>query len=354
MGAYVMQSLLGPGPVSIEDVPTTLAAPLWHRCHGLTSGLPSAAPVASATLWPAGLERPFDREPEVSLPTREALVRPCELRALGVAVVPCLALTGGRPALVVPVPAGTGWPTACHTLVAAAKRAQLGGRRGRRDELVHAVSHDLRGPLLGAAHLIDLALDGPEVGAPERQALQQAGREVLTAARRLEALHRLLRLDGTPPAPQRVDAGALVRTLAVELEATWPHLRRRLSVAPVLQVHADPRQLQAALRELLDNAFKFSHRAETPEVTVSLHTVPGYAVLAVTDNGPGFSAGHADQLFGLFQRVHLASEFPGLGAGLALVRCMAERHGGWAWADLGTPGRTTFLLALPAAGPHHD
>lgn len=352
--ALVMQSLPSSESVSLADAPAPPPAALrWHGCHGLTSGLPSATSAAPVLHWPADLERPFDAGSEASLPTREALNHPGELRALGVAVVPCLVLSGGRPALAVPVPAGNCWPTACQALVNSAHRAQPGGQSDRADELVHAVAHDLRAPLLGAARLIDLALDGPEVGAPERQAIQQAGHAVRSAAQRLMALRRILHLDHTPPTPQRVDAGAMVRTLAGELEATWPHARRRLSVAPKLEVYADREQLQGALRELLDNAFKFSHRVDTPDVAVSWHAVPDYDVLAVCDNGPGFSAGHAGRLFGLFQRVHLSSEFPGLGAGLALVRRMAEHHGGWAWADLGTPGRTSFLLALPAAGTHH-
>ena len=360
-----MPSMSGHAPASFADpaAPPAAAAlpragaaePHWNRCRGLTSGLPTAAPADPLPSWPAGLPQPFDTPSDAGLPACDALTRPGELRALGVSVVPCLLLAGGRPPVAVPVPAGTDWHRACHTLVAlACGAAQPGGQRSLTDELAHAVSHDLRSPLLSAARLIDLALDGPEVGAAERQILQQAGRAVITVTQRLEALRQFLRLDGEPPAPQQVDAGALVLALAAELDTAWPQPKRRLHVAPGLQVHADPGQLQLALRALLDNAFKFSQRVDAPEISVALHRVPGYAVLAVADNGPGFSASHASKLFGLFQRVHLASEFPGLGAGLALVRRVAERHGGWAWADLGTPGCSVFLLALPEGAPHHD
>lgn len=353
-----MPSLSGQAPLSLAEpaaAPAAAAASRWTTCRWLTGVLPAAAAPDAPPGWPPGLARPFDTPPAAGLPASDALSRPDELRALGVAVVPCLVLTGGRPPLKLPVPAGADWQQACHALA-----AQAGGElpaddpRGTAAALAHAVSHDLRGPLLGAARLIDLALDGPEVGAPERQLLQQAGRAVVTATQRLEALRLFLQLDREPPAPQPVDVNDLLLPLAAELQAAWPHPQRRLQVAPGLRVHADRGQLQLALRQLLDNAYKFSHRVDVPEIRVALHRMPGHAVLAVSDNGPGFSAVHAGQLFGLFQRVHLASEFPGLGAGLALVRRMAERHGGWAWADLGTPGHTTFLLALPEAPPHHD
>lgn len=353
-----MPSMPGQGPVSIAvpaTMPAAASAPRWSRCQFLTSGLPTAAVAELPPSWPAELLPPFDTPPAAGLPTRPALAQPGELRALGVSVVPCLVLEGGRPPVTVPVPVGTSWHHACHTLVAQATEApQPGGLSSTADELARSIAHDLRGPLLTAARLIDLALEGPEVGAAERQVLQQAGLAVLTTTQRLEALRQFLHLDRGPMLRQRVDAGAMVLALAAELEAVWPHPKRRVRVAPALHVHADREQLQLALRQLLDNAFKFSLRVEAPEITVALHRVPGYAVLAMADNGPGFSAAHAGKLFGLFQRVHLASEFPGLGAGLALVRRMAERHGGWAWADLGTPGGTVFLLALPEGESHHD
>lgn len=347
-----MQSLSGTTPVPSIDAPTR--ARHWHRCQRMTSGLAWSAKEVMDLRWPEGLEAPFDTGVEATLMTCEALQCPGELRALSVGVVPCLVLSGGHPPLSQPVPGGTDWSKTCVELVASVNRVPSGSVSGSMDELTHAVSHDVRAPLLGAARLIDLLLEGPEFGTAEREALQQAGCTVRLAVQRLEAIRNVLVLNGSPPAPHRIDAGALVHELATDLEVAWPNARRQLTVTPTLEVYADREQLHLALRELLDNAFKFSHRVDTPEVSVTCHQVPGYDVLAVTDNGPGFNASHADRMFGLFQRMHLASEFPGLGAGLALVRRVAERHGGWAWADLGTPGRTTLLLALAADGTHDE
>jgi signal transduction histidine kinase len=291
---------------------------------------------------------------DATIPMRPALSHPAELRALGVSVVPCLVLATGQPATTVPVPAGASWHAACLRLTTQAQPSTPpASLPATTDDLVRHLAHELRAPLLSSTQLIDLVLDGPELGPAERHALQQASRSVHNAAQRLDALRRHLHLAHVPVAPQCVDASALLLSLAAELDAVWPHRGRRLHVAPGLQVHADPDLLRLALRELLDNAFKFSRASAAPEVTLTLHPVPGHVVLALADNGPGFSAAHAGRLFALFERVHLASEFPGLGTGLALVRRVAERHGGWAWADLGTPGRTTFLLALPQGPERH-
>ena len=77
--------------------------------------------------------------------------------------------------------------------------------------------------------------------------------------------------------------------------------------------------------------------------------VPDQTMYWVRDNGVGFNPQRADRLFGVFQRLHRASEFEGTGIGLALCRRILERHGGHIWAE-STPGEgSCFYFALPDA-----
>lgn len=73
------------------------------------------------------------------------------------------------------------------------------------------------------------------------------------------------------------------------------------------------------------------------------------AVIAVADGGIGFDMKHHDRIFGIFERLHRTEEYPGTGVGLAIVRKVAERHGGRAWAQSTIGSGSTFFLAIPAA-----
>jgi signal transduction histidine kinase len=99
-----------------------------------------------------------------------------------------------------------------------------------------------------------------------------------------------------------------------------------------------------ALRRALDNLLENAEVHGEGEVTVSLTFMDGRAVLAVTDEGPGFAAGEVDHAFDRFWRGPDARGRPGSGLGLAIVRATAERHGGTVTAN-----GATVRIALPAA-----
>jgi two-component system, NtrC family, sensor kinase len=112
----------------------------------------------------------------------------------------------------------------------------------------------------------------------------------------------------------------------------------------------DPRLLRVALRDLLHNAWKFS--AASTRAFVEVGTQRGAQedmVFFVRDNGSGFDMAHAGRLFGVFERLHSAQEFPGTGIGLARVSRVVARHGGHVWAESRPGEGAAFYLSLPAA-----
>jgi signal transduction histidine kinase len=102
-----------------------------------------------------------------------------------------------------------------------------------------------------------------------------------------------------------------------------------------------------ALRNLLQNALKFTRDTPHPSIEVSGREHDGARLLWVRDNGPGFDMQYHDRVFTIFQRLHRSEDYPGTGVGLAIVKRAMERIGGRAWARSAPGEGATFFLELP-------
>ena len=116
---------------------------------------------------------------------------------------------------------------------------------------------------------------------------------------------------------------------------------------PGLSALADPVLLKQLVGHLAGNAWKFTSKKERAEVLVGSQVGDhGQTVYFFKDNGAGFDMDQADKLFGIFERMHVSSDFPGLGAGLATVHRIVARHGGRIWAQAATGRGATFYFTL--------
>ena len=237
---------------------------------------------------------------------------------------------------------------------------QLAHLRATHDALLQAIAHDLRAPLrhfTAYGALVKEALDD----APTTPALQEAQGFLATmdqSARRmarmidgLQALGRagraVLHLQPVPLAQALAGAVAQARSSpgAQAGQAGPWHIAPQL---PTLL--ADPALLQMLLVELLGNAVKFTQHTAQPQIRVQADTAPpGRVAFTVADNGAGFDPARAGVLFGIFQRLHREAEFDGVGAGLALCRAIAERHGGSITATAQPGAGCTVRVEWPAA-----
>jgi chemotaxis family two-component system sensor kinase Cph1 len=132
-----------------------------------------------------------------------------------------------------------------------------------------------------------------------------------------------------------------------ELRTDSPGRDVRWNIEPLPEVFGDSAMLRQVFINLLSNALKYTREASPAVIEVKAVESPEEHVISVRDNGVGFDSTYAHKLFGVFQRLHAAHEFPGTGIGLAIVRRVVARHGGRVWAE-GEVGRgATFYFSLP-------
>jgi two-component system, OmpR family, osmolarity sensor histidine kinase EnvZ len=238
-----------------------------------------------------------------------------------------------------PAPAAATAPLELREL--AQQFAELAAQHQQRDEqrrtLLAAISHDLRSPL-GRIRMAAELLPAADGVAPRRESIV---RNVQVADRLLGSFIDMARAEDEPIGG-RVDLCALLRDVVRDdADVTLC----ALPVPPVALQAGNPRLLERALRNLLDNA----HLHGALPIVVALHRDAGAVVLSVRDHGPGIAAAARAEMLQPFTRGVASRTTPGTGLGLAMVRRTALRHGGrLVLADAG-PGLLAELR-LPGAG----
>jgi light-regulated signal transduction histidine kinase (bacteriophytochrome) len=199
----------------------------------------------------------------------------------------------------------------------------------------YSVSHDLRTPLRGIEGWSYLLLEqnGDALGEQGRTSVERVRKEAKRMATVLDDLLRLARVTRSEMRRVEVDLGELAREQLETLQRLDPERSVEVRVAPDLVAEGDRALLGALLANLLENAWKFTMRTPRPVIELGLETVDGERIFFVRDNGAGFDMAHADRLFGAFERLHPAREYPGTGIGLATVARVVRRHGGRVWAE---------------------
>ena len=214
-----------------------------------------------------------------------------------------------------------------------------------------SVSHDLRGPLGGIAGLARLATDAMASGdvAMVHRSLAAISTQADTSTRMVAALLQLARVGDATIARRNVGLEALTRDVIAQLgldPATATDVHWIVGVLP--DVLADVDLLRPVLVNLITNALKFSRDARPPTVQIDASVAGAEVTVHVRDNGVGFDAAAADQLFQPFMRLH-GRRFEGHGIGLSIVRRAVERQGGRVWADAVPNRGASFHFTLPRA-----
>jgi light-regulated signal transduction histidine kinase (bacteriophytochrome) len=215
----------------------------------------------------------------------------------------------------------------------------------------YSVSHDLRTPLR--------AIDGFSHALAEEYGdkLDEEGKEYLRRVRAgctrmgqliddILALSRVIRQQMKSEA---VDLASLARSVAETLAQADPDRKVDVKTCERLPVRGDAGLLRIALENLLGNAWKFTRKKPDARIEFGSLEKDGERVFFVKDNGAGFDMAYVDKLFGAFQRLHDAKDFPGTGIGLATVHRIIQRHGGRIWAEGKMEEGSSFYFTIKEA-----
>ena len=227
---------------------------------------------------------------------------------------------------------------------------ELKSRNQELETFTYSVSHDLKAPLRGIDGYSRLLQES------HKKQLDQEGLLFLTNIRlATEQMNRLIedllqysRLERRVLTSGTIDLSQLLSSLLKEKEEEIN--QRRIEVETDLKcvkITTDNDGLVFAMRNLLDNAIKFTAEVESPRIVIRSREENGKCILSVEDNGIGFEMKYSEKIFEIFQRLHRVEDYPGTGIGLAIVRKVMGRIGGRAWAE-SEPGKgSKFYLELP-------
>ena len=224
------------------------------------------------------------------------------------------------------------------------------------DAFSYSVSHDLRAPLRaidGYARMLEED-HADRLDAEGRRLLGVVRASSAQMARLIEDLLRFARVGREPLRIRAIALEPLVRQVIDEIHADHAGRAIEFSFGDLGSAQADPGLVKQVLTNLVSNAVKFSRDRNPARVEVGSRPgdAPGAApVYFVKDNGAGFDMKYYAKLFGVFERLHGANEFPGTGVGLAIVNRIVSRHGGRVWADAISGQGATFHFTLQADAP---
>jgi len=228
------------------------------------------------------------------------------------------------------------------------RTAQLAAANKELEAFSYSVSHDLRAPLRSIDGFSKALLEdyADKLDNPGRNYLERVRSATQNMAQLIDDLLELSRVTRAEMRREKVDLSSIAISVLTELQRLEPMREVKVHVEQGLIAVADHRLMRVVLQNLLSNSWKFTSKRKSQEIQFGAASNNGHIVYQVKDNGAGFDMAYSGKLFGPFQRLHSAKEFPGTGIGLATVQRIINRHGGKVWAEGSIDNGATFYFTL--------
>jgi two-component system, sensor histidine kinase and response regulator len=217
------------------------------------------------------------------------------------------------------------------------------------DAFSASVAHDLRGPLQAIVGFSQLAEIKYKSGNEEdgMRYLQNINANVKKMGGLINDLLTFSRMKLQEMEKQLVDPGSLADLAFKELYSMESGRQVKFINSPQPPCQADPNLLKIVFVNLISNALKFTRGVENPCIEVGhINDSNCETICFVRDNGVGFDMRYVDKVFGVFQRLHKATDYEGTGIGMSIVQRIIERHGGSIWAESEINKGTTFFFTM--------
>jgi signal transduction histidine kinase len=228
------------------------------------------------------------------------------------------------------------------------RTTQLAAANRELEAFSYSVSHDLRAPLRSidgfSQALLEDYGDKIDVGGKDHLLRVRAATQRMSVL--IDDLLNLSRVTQSEMRKEKVDLSVMATSIVRELQEGQPRRSIQAVIADGIVAEGDSRLLRVVMENLLGNAWKYTSRHDGAKIEFGRNQNGGRPAYFVRDDGAGFDPAYAHRLFGAFQRLHGAPEFPGTGIGLATVQRIIRRHGGEVWAEAAVEKGATFYFTL--------